>query len=367
MLALTHVAEPWPTAGARLMKGISPILIDGAFGEGGGQILRTSLSLSLLLGIPFRMVNIRAGRKKPGLMAQHLACVKAACAIGGDAEGAHLCSQRISFCPRAVQAGEYRFDIGTAGSTSLLLQTILLPLAWARRPSIVLATGGTHVPFSPIHDYLEHVYLPMIGAMGIHAHASLTRFGFFPKGGGFVQLEIRPLIKNVAALSLSHPGELQSIRLVSVAANLPREIAWRQASRAKALLQPLKANAHVQRVNAASPGTYLFLLAGYEHGLAGFSCLGARGKPAETVAEETVDAFLKHHRSQAALDEHLADQLILPMALANGESKFVVSHLTSHLQTNIEVVRIFTGIRCSLLPCERGIEIRIPGIGLQVE
>ncbi|MEJ2736751.1 MAG: RNA 3'-terminal phosphate cyclase [Anaerolineae bacterium] len=329
------------------------ILIDGSYGEGGGQVVRTSLALSAITGQPLRIEGIRAGRRKPGLRPQHLTGVRAAARVcDAEVEGARLNSQALTFAPgSAPQAGAYTFDVaqvakgGSAGSVSLVLQTVLLPLALAQGRSQLTLRGGTHVAWSPPFDYLKRVYLPALARMGIQAKVNLRKWGWYPQGGGEVQATVEGLGADAAltAQDLRQRGELLRVRGLSASSNLPKHIRVRQE---RAALQILRSNSVNARLEVRDPpskstGTVVFLWAEFVQALAGFTSLGERGKPAERVAEEAADELLDYLHGDAALDPHLADQMVLPMALAAGESQFTTGRVTQHLLTNTWVVNQF--------------------------
>ncbi len=336
------------------------IVIDGSYGEGGGQILRTSLTLSAITGEPVRIDGIRAGRRKPGLMPQHLTAVRAAKRIcNAEVEGAKSDSQMLVFRPRtAPQAGTYTFDVaqaakgGSAGSVCLILQTVLLPLALAEGTSQVTLVGGTHVAWSPPYDYLKRVYLPALGRMGIAAKVSIKKWGWYPIGGGRIQAviqgrkpgdEIRIPNPSITNMTLRDRGTLLRVRGLSASSNLPKHIRMRQQGAALQALRSNSVNARIDVQDAPSKnqGTIVFLWAEFEETVAGFTALGERGKPAERVAEEAVGQLLDFFRGNAALDRHLADQLVLPLALASGPSEFTAEAVTAHLLTNVWVVNQF--------------------------
>ncbi len=365
------------------------IHIDGSLGEGGGQVLRSSLTLSMLTGQPVRLTNIRARRPKPGLQAQHLAAVRAAATISSaDVTGAALGSQQLTFVPGRVQPGNYRADIGTAGSTSLVLQTVFLPLALSsvilrsRSPeesgarlengdsslplvaqndrglSGLTLTGGTHVPWSPCTHYLILAWLPMLRRLGLDAEVELLLGGFYPEGNGQVRATIRP-VEHVAPLHLPERGALRGIRGISAVANLDMSIAHRQRDRALARLRGRHNRIEIELLDlpARSKGTFLLLLAEFKHGAACYVGLGAIGKRAEQVADEACLWLEKFLAGTGAVDEHLADQLLLPLAFADGESLFRTAHVTEHLRTNAEVIRAFGA-------AEIAIEKEQGGVGL---
>jgi RNA 3'-terminal phosphate cyclase (ATP) len=340
------------------------IVINGSYGEGGGQVLRTSLTLSALLGQPVCIENIRARRRKPGLQAQHLTGVWAIAQIcEAELEGAELNSLTMTFKPRSSpRAGEYSFDVaearkgGSAGATSLVFQTLLLPLALAPGQSRLTIRGGTHVAWSPPFHYLQHVYLPILARMGLEANTEIEKWGWYPIGGGEMTASIRGRRGNhLFGLDLLERGELKRLWGISAASNLPSHIGQRQKKRAKETLRERGFDPQIEIIDAPSPGqgTIVFLVAEYEHTVAGFSSLGERGKPAEKVAEEACREFIAYHQSDACLDKHLADQLILPMALAPGPSTFTTCEITTprseaqkgHLLTNIWVVEQFLDVK----------------------
>lgn len=328
------------------------VLIDGSYGEGGGQVLRTSLALSVLAGKAVRLERIRAGRRKPGLQAQHLTGVLAAARLcDAELEGAQLNSTVLTFAPRQPpQAGEYRFDVaeqrkgGSAGSISLVMHTLLLPLAWAEGESKVTVRGGTHVAWSPPFQHLERVYLGMLRRMGLTGRAKIARYGWYPRGGGEVTVWVSGVAdRTLSPLQLTERGRLRQLWGLSAYSELPAHVGERQRRRAEQRLRGagLHPRFEVQRAPSPGIGTAVVLVAECDQVVAGFSALGERGKPAEQVADEACDAFLRWWRSGAAVEMHLADQLILPLALASGPSTFTTCRLTQHLLTNAWVVQQF--------------------------
>ncbi len=317
--------------------------IDGSFGEGGGQVLRTSLSLSCITGKPLRIYNIRKGRKKPGLMPQHLTVVRALSLIS-DAEtvGAERDSLELRFTPSGVKPGEYVFDIGTAGSTTLVLQSLIPPLLFQREPSRITLTGGTHVPHSPCFHYIQEVFLPFLALTGAHVSAGIERFGYYPRGGGKIWAEVAPAT-GIGGISLMERGRVLSVKGCSGVSNLPPGIAQRQRRSALEILESLSPEIEVIEAPSAGKGTFIFLKAVAEKGMAGFSSLGQRGKRAEDVGAEAARALLKHLETGAALDPHLADQAVPYLALAREGSSFSTSEITGHLLTNLHVTSLFTG------------------------
>lgn len=324
------------------------VRLDASYGEGGGQVLRTALSLAVVRGWPVRLTRIRAGRPRPGLQPQHLAVVQALAAIS-DAQvtGAQLDSTQLAFDPRRLRGGDYHFDVGavrgSAGSTSLLFQALLLPLALASSPSRLTLVGGTHVPWSPPVDYLTAVFLPVLRQIGVQARVALKRPGWYPKGGGAIEVEITP---SVAIGPLRWEGRTQhaTIAGVSVVSRLPRSIAERQRRRA---LERLAARGHAAEIalvedsTALGTGTMLFLAATGPGHAGGASALGRPGLPAEAVADQAVEGLLAYLDSHAAADDHLADQLVPFLALAREGSVLTCPSLSDHLRTVAWVVQQF--------------------------
>ena len=344
------------------------LLIDGSLGEGGGQILRTSLGLSCLTRTPFRLINIRKGRRRPGILPQHLTCIRALGNISrAVTDGAAIGSTEIIFRPGESKGGDYLFDIGTAGATTLLFQALLPPLLLsADRPSHIILRGGTHVPFSPCFDYIRDVFLPVLQPMGIDVRVSIGRCGFYPKGGGEMRAEITPA-GGIRPLKIGIRGGLKKIAMTSGVGNLPLSIAERQCAAAVSFLEEYRLHADCRSlsVEAFGKGTFLFLRADAEFAAAGFSTLGELGKKAEQVGTDTAREFLAYAESGRGIDPHLADQLIPFLAFAGGESEFETSRITDHLLTNLHITEQFTGIKYSVegaagMPGK----IRISGKGL---
>jgi RNA 3'-terminal phosphate cyclase (ATP) len=321
------------------------IEIDGSFGEGGGQILRTALSLSCITGSSLRLFNIRKSRKKPGLMPQHQTCVNAVSEIcNAEVLGNAISSTELSFVPRKIKSGNYFFDIKTAGSSSLVIQTLLPPLLFADKPSHVRIKGGTHVPLSPSYEYISEVFMPILNRIGLKVEPSIIKYGFYPKGGGEVSFKIFPFEK-IKRMNVVNRGELLSIAGCSAVSNLPLHIAERQKNSVMQNLSPLSANMDVLEVTSLGQGTFVFLKSEYENTLAGFSSLGRRGKRAEDVGQEAASLFKDFHKTSACLDPHLADQLVIYLSLAQKDSTFTTSRITQHLLTNLWVIEKFLKIR----------------------
>lgn len=337
------------------------IQIDGSYGEGGGQILRSSLSLSALTGRPFRIFNLRAGRRKGGLRPQHLLSCRAAARIcRGRLEGAVIGSREVAFSPGRIESADYSFDVSeetaSAGSVSLVLQALLWPLLAAGKEFTLRLKGGTHVAWSPVAEYVRDVFLPTLVPLGIDASLFITRRGFYPIGGGALRLEVAAVPFPLHPLRIESRGELVSLRILSQVANLPLEIAERQLKQAQKRLAAggLKAHGEVQSVEAPGKGTSCFLLAEFERVRAGFSSLGAIGKRAEVVADEAADDFFTYLGSEGALDPHQADQIVPGLALASGQSSVTVSRVTDHLRTNLWVVGHFLPVKHKLTALGKG-------------
>jgi RNA 3'-phosphate cyclase len=316
--------------------------LDGSYGEGGGQLVRTSLSLAALLGEPVTITGIRAGRAKPGLRAQHLTCVQALARITqAEVEGAALGSRQLNFRPRAIKGGSYFFDVaektGSAGSVTLVAQALLPPLLAAREPTTLTIRGGTHVAWSPPAHYLIAVFLPALAAMGAKVDLTLTRWGWYPRGGGEVRLVVKPQAKLTPRQWLE-PPDPAVFQALSAGSRVPYHVISRQGKR---LQERLGGGLPVAEIEAESldAGSFVFLWGPN----AGFHALGARGKPAEKVADEAVADFFRFIDCRAALDRHLADQVLLYLPLARGMSAFTTEEITSHLLTNIWVIEQFLG------------------------
>jgi RNA 3'-phosphate cyclase len=318
------------------------IELDGSFGEGGGQILRTSLALSLLTGKPFHLANVRARRAKPGLQPQHLQSVRAAAAVGGaNTRGASPGSTDLVFEPGEVVPGKYRFDIGTAGATGLVLHTLYLPLALGGgQPSELTLVGGTHVTTSPSFHFLENTWRRYLEHFGLHVGLRLVRPGFYPRGGGTVLAFVQPCAR-LRGVRLTGRGPVR-VRGFSAVAGLDRNIARRQARRARFRLEQKGLDADIREETwEGGPGSVVHLELDTAPAPTSFFGLGARGKPAERVADEAVEQVLAYLRADALVDNHSGDQIVLPLALAEGPSEYGVAEVTLHLTTNVAVIREF--------------------------
>jgi RNA 3'-terminal phosphate cyclase (ATP) len=329
--------------------------IDASHGEGGGQVLRTALSLSVALGRPVTLRQVRARRPRPGLQPQHLTVVRALAAIS-DAlvSGDALDSTEVTFVPQTLRGGSYDFDIGairgSAGSVSLLFQALLLPLSLAAQPSRLRLRGGTHVPWSPPVHYLTGVFLPALRRIGVRADLTLQRWGWYPAGGGEVDVSITPS-RAWRPIQWAHPTGPPTLEGVAAVSRLPRSIAERQRARALDRLAAAGRSATItieEDRTARGPGTLTMLTASGESALAGFSALGRRGVRAETIADEAVAPLLAYLETGAAVDDHLADQLIAFLALAGGPSAFTCPALSTHLRTVAWMVERMLPVRVTL-------------------
>lgn len=317
------------------------LTLDGSHGEGGGQILRSSLALSLITGQPFRIVRIRAGRQKPGLLRQHLAAVSAAAEVGkAEVTGASLGSRELTFRPNAVHPGEHRFAVGSAGSATLVAQTVLPALLCAQGPSDLRLEGGTHNPAAPPFEFLSRTFLPLVSRMGPRLAAELHRPGFYPAGGGELTLRIDPAPR-LEPLDLTERGPVRTVRVEALVAGLPVSIAEREVATVVDLLDlDPRAGTARELQSAYGPGNAVLVTvesAGLTEVFAGF---GRRGVPAETVAAEAAEEAGRYLAADVAAGEHLADQLLLPLALARGGS-FTTTTPSGHTTTNLDVIRRF--------------------------
>ena len=330
------------------------VRIDGSAGEGGGQILRSALALALATGRPFEITNIRAGRKKPGLLRQHLTAVTAAAAVSGaQAPGAKLGAAELRFAPGAITPGEYRFAVGTAGSTTLVLQTVLPTLLVARGPSTLILEGGTHNPYAPPFDFLAKAFLPLVARMGPRVEAVLERPGFYPAGGGCIRVHATPAA-SLARLDLLERGEIGRRLARAVVSNLPRNIADRELACVRDLLGWERESLQVEETASRGPGNLLMLEIESERITEVFTAFGERGIRAEDVGRAAVDEARDYMASGAPVGPHLADQLLLPMAMAGGGSFRTVAP-TRHTLTNIEVLKMFLEIEVRVEKEGRGV------------
>lgn len=317
------------------------IEIDGSQGEGGGQVLRTALTLSMITGQPFRVANIRARRPKPGLMRQHLASVKAAAEVcGARVKGAELGSCELEFHPGAIKAGEYDFQIGTAGSSTLVLQTVVPALLYAPAPSSVRVSGGTHNSKAPPAEFLQRAYGGALASMGAQVAFEMERAGFYPAGGGIMRAAVQPL-QGWRQLALVERGERRAAYAESLVAAVPAGVAKRELDCVASAMgwsgEQLRCHA---LPDSWGPGNALLLTLEHEHVTEVFVAFGEKARRAEEVARDAVTQARRYIASGAAVSEHLADQLLVPMALARGGS-FTLDVVSQHTRTNAEVIGRF--------------------------
>ena len=320
------------------------IKVDGSYGEGGGQILRSSLALSIVTGTPFRIDNIRAKRKKPGLMRQHLTAVRAAAEISrANVTGNEIGSTALTFTPGDAVGDDYEFSVGTAGSTTLVLQTILLPLTLTKQPSRIVIEGGTHNPFAPPFDFLEHAYIPLLNRMGPRIDLALEKPGFFPAGGGRIVVNVSP-VDSLAGINVIERGEVGRRRGRAVVSNLHRKIAEREARVIEKRLGWDEGETEIIEVeHPVGPGNIVTIELAFEHVTEVFTGFGQIGRSAEAVATNAVQQCQRYLKSDAPIGEFLADQLILPLALA-GAGSFRTCALTRHTETHLKLIGEFLDV-----------------------
>ena len=334
------------------------IKLDGSTGEGGGQILRTALSLSMVTGMGFRIDHIRAKRPKPGLLRQHLTAVNAAAEIcNAQVDGAVPGSLSLHFVPGAIKAGEYKFAVGSAGSCTLVFQTVLPALMLASTPSRVIFEGGTHNGMAPPFQFIERAFLPQLKRMGVIVDARLERFGFYPAGGGRFVVDIHP----VASLASSSSSALATINIESRGANVdgfaesfiagvPGHVAQRELAAIGQAMSWPPDKLLMRGINDAhGPGNVVLITLAYEHITEVFAGFGERGVSAEAVAQRVIDEARRYMASGAAVSEHLADQLMLPFALA-GSGMFTAAGATQHARTNADVIQKFLAVDIAITP-----------------
>jgi RNA 3'-terminal phosphate cyclase (ATP) len=333
--------------------GAMMIIIDGSLGEGGGQILRSSLALSLVTGKPFCIERIRSKREKPGLLRQHLTAVNAAAAISqAEVEGCSIGSARLSFKPRMIRGGAYHWSIGTAGSTTLVLQTVLPALLIAKDRSEIVLEGGTHNQYAPPYEFLAQALNPIIHRMGPKLESHLERHGFFPAGGGRFTVAIEP-VQKLARVDLLERGEILRKEAVGVVSQIPRRIAETEIGILKSKFSWGDDCFRIQEIkNSRGPGNILTCLIESKGITEVFTGFGERGVPANRVATLLCDEVREYLSSGVPVGCHLADQLMIPMALAGGGS-FRTIPLTRHSTTNIEVIKKFLDVEITATKQDR--------------
>ncbi len=318
------------------------VFIDGSTGEGGGQILRTALTLSCITGKALHIENIRAARASPGLARQHLSCVEAACQIcSGKCDGAEVKSKVLDFQPGSVQSGDFSFDIGSAGSATLVIQTILPALFLAEEPSTVTVTGGTHNPLAPPFDFLSEYFLPAIATAGFYGKCKLLKHGFFPAGGGKIRLDVQPRQKGTQQIiDLCEPSKKFQVQGRIYTAKLPSHIAARQRKLLLQSGQNIKNIEHIEVTDSNGPGNCVMIRLCDIDRTTVFTAYGMRGKRSEEVIREVVGMAEDFLTCDAAIDRFLADQLLIYMAISKAGS-YTTNELSSHLLTNMEVIKRF--------------------------
>jgi RNA 3'-terminal phosphate cyclase (ATP) len=328
--------------------------IDGSMGEGGGQILRTSLALSLVTGTPFRLTNIRSNRSKPGLLRQHLAAVKAAATLGAEVDGCEIGARELVVRPGSVRGGEYVFGVGSAGSACLVLQTVLPPLLASGEAARLRLEGGTHNPFAPPFDFVERVFIAVLRRMGARVDARLGRWGFYPAGGGILTVDVKAS-PPLQGLEHVERGEMVSKKGRAVVAHLSGDIAKRELAVVKAELGWADGELELAQVSDSDgPGNILLLEIESEYGREMCAGFGERGVSAEAVAHRAIAELRRYLQSSAPVGRRLADQLMIPFALA-GNGVFRTSPLSEHSSTNLEVIRKFVNGRIDVR--ERGDDV----------
>ncbi|MBI2378113.1 MAG: RNA 3'-terminal phosphate cyclase [Deltaproteobacteria bacterium] len=326
-------------------------LIDGSRGEGGGQILRSSLALSLITQTPIQLIAIRAGRARPGLMKQHLAAVRAAAEVGdADVDGASLGSMKLFFRPKRLKSGEYHFAVGSAGSATLVLQTVLPALLSLDSLSVLTLEGGTHNPAAPPFDFLSTTFAPALARVSGRIELELERPGFYPRGGGRIRARIHP--SGFRPFELIERGPIVEVRAVARVAGLSRKIAERELAAIREVLTPRDLIVE-ELPGSYGPGNVAFVELRSRTLTEVVTGFGERGVPAETVGQKIAEEAKRYLDSGAPVGEHLADQLIIPLALA-GEGAFVASTLTLHTQTQLELVPELLPVRFDTRPLEGG-------------
>ncbi len=325
------------------------IEIDGSYGEGGGQILRTSLSLAALTGRKVRIYNIRSGRRKPGLMRQHLTALNAIAAIcGAGVCGDKVGSMEITLEPGKIRGGDYRFSVGTAGSTILIAQTILPVLLFAGEKSTVRLEGGTHADMAPIYEYFAEVFLPLLRRMGAEAECALDGCGFYPAGGGAVVLKITPC-GEWKHLELMERGEALAHEIVSVSANIPEKIGEAEISQISWILKLPEAKTINRMEDSPGPGNVVYVKLSYANICEMVSICGEKNKARQTVAKQVAKGADEYLAGTAPVGPYLADQLLLPLALGAG-GRYETFFISQHTATNIEVIKKFLDVSISVTP-----------------
>jgi RNA 3'-terminal phosphate cyclase (ATP)/RNA 3'-terminal phosphate cyclase (GTP) len=345
------------------------IQIDGSHGEGGGQILRTAISLSSWTKKPIRISNIRANRPNPGLNYQHVMSIQSVAELcSAEVKGLIKGSAEVEFHPQKIKGGKFHFDILTAGSTTLVLQACVLPSLFSREKTELTITGGTDVKWSPPIDYFRFVFAPLLHKMGGEANVVIRRRGHYPKGGGEVIASLKP-VKKLLPLVLENRGELKNVKGIAHVSNLPNKISNRMKRTALLKLVDFK-EVHISEEHypqgqdpSFGVGAGIVIWANYENTILGANGLGEKGVPAEKVGHSAVEGLLKEIDSKATLDVHGADQFLPYMALAEGESVFLTRELTNHAKTNIWLIEQFLDVKFEVEERDGLKEVRVKGVG----
>lgn len=326
------------------------IIIDGSYGEGGGQILRTSLALSAATGKPIKIVNIRSKRKNPGIQHQHFTAVRALATLSNaEVKGLKIGSTELVFKPRELVSGEFKFDVGTAGSVMLVAQAVLPVLPFIPGEAVLEISGGTDVPGAPTFDYFRGVVVPMLKMVGFDIEIEILRRGYYPRGGGLIRIKSKNSANKLSPVHMLNCGKVSEFNIVSIAHRLPKHVAERQASSSLNLLKKsfessvfhvwYETDENSPNLASLDPGSSVAVIAKCENSIMGADSLGARGKPAEEVGREASQKLIEDLSTGAAVDRHLSDMLPPLLALVKGKSVFRGAKLTLHAVTNIEIVR----------------------------
>ena len=347
------------------------LVVDGSFGEGGGQILRTAIGLATVLGKPIKIVNIRARRRNPGLQPQHLTAVRALAKLSSArVVGAEVGSMQLVFEPGEPRGGSYVFDVGTAGSVTLVLQALIPALPFLDRDTVIELRGGTDVPWSPTVDYMRFVFIPLAMRFGMRMDLEVVRRGHYPRGGGIIKISAKPTHR-LKSVELTERGELKRIGGKSHCVKLPKHIAERQANAAKEVLERLgvpidielefydpKSDPH------PGPGSGIVLYADFSNSIMGADALGEKGKPAEAVGREAAQKLLQEVESGAAIDSHMGDMIVALACLAEGITRYTTPKITLHMETALKIAKDIAGCEYRTLPMGSVHLVEIRGLGL---
>jgi len=350
----------------KAISAAGPVIIDidGSYGSGGGQVVRTSVGLSAVTGKPCRITNIRAGRPKPGLAAQHLKGIEAVAKLcNAELKGASIGSTEITFIPNKIKTNSLKIDIGTAGSVTLVLQALMIPAVHAKQPIEFEITGGTHVKWSPTTGYFRHVFSEYMKMMGIEITSETEKYGYFPKGGGRIKVKVNPAEKIKPITIEKRKGHA----LTEAWSNASRElikpgVGERQNQAASQALKIDKKN--TKYVPSASIGSSITIASSFDNCFLGANSLGERGKPAEKVGKEAATELKQALDSKATVDSHMADQLLPYMALGNGKSVIIAPEITDHAKTNMRVIEKFLDVKFSIKEISGCVQISCLGVSL---